>query len=100
MGCLHYGSGLPSSPCPCLEDQDFLSEFTPLAYEVNFTADNSFPFRPISTYASEIWVLKENSMQKLLIFVRKILRKIFGRTKESNGLWRIKTNEELDDPIQ
>jgi hypothetical protein len=29
-----------------------------------------------------------------------ILRKIFGPTKESNGLWRIKTNEELDELIQ
>jgi hypothetical protein len=38
-------------------------------------------------------------MQKL-IFERKILRKIYGPTKESNGLWRIKTNEELDDLIQ
>jgi hypothetical protein len=35
-----------------------------------------------------------------MIFERKILRKIFGPTKESNGLWRIKTNEELDDLIQ
>jgi hypothetical protein len=39
-------------------------------------------------------------MQKLVIFERKILRKIFGPTKESNGLWRIKTNEELGDLIQ
>jgi hypothetical protein len=35
-----------------------------------------------------------------MIFERKILRKIFGPTKELNGLWRIKTNEELDDLIQ
>jgi hypothetical protein len=26
-----------------------------------------------------------------MIFERKILRKIFGSTKELNGLWRIKT---------
>jgi hypothetical protein len=31
---------------------------------------------------------------------RKILRKIFGPTKEVNGLWRIKTNEELDKLIK
>ena len=31
-----------------------------------------------------------------MIFERKILRKIFGPAKEINGLWRIKTNEELD----
>jgi hypothetical protein len=29
-----------------------------------------------------------------------ILRKIFGPTKELNGLWRIKTDEELDELIQ
>ena len=31
-----------------------------------------------------------------MIFERKILRKIFGPTKEVNSLWRIKINEELD----
>jgi hypothetical protein len=35
------------------------------------------------TYASEIWVLKETVIQKLLVFERKILRKIFGPTKEN-----------------
>jgi hypothetical protein len=35
-----------------------------------------------------------------MIFERKILWKIFGPTKELKGLWRIKTNEELDDLIQ
>jgi hypothetical protein len=55
--------------------------------------------RHIVTYASETWVLKENSI-KHMIFGRKILRKIFGPTKELNGLWRIKINGELDDLIQ
>jgi hypothetical protein len=35
-----------------------------------------------------------------MIFERKILMKIFGPTKELNGLWKIKTNEELDKLIQ
>jgi hypothetical protein len=35
-----------------------------------------------------------------MIFERKILRKIFGPTKEANGLWIIKTNEELDKLIK
>jgi hypothetical protein len=56
--------------------------------------------RPNVTYVSETWVLKENSIQKLMIFERKILRKIFGPTKELNDLWKIKTNGELDDLIQ
>jgi len=48
--------------------------------------------RPVAVYACETLVLKENSVQQLMIFERKILRKIFGPTKEPNGLWRIKTN--------
>jgi len=51
------------------------------------------------TYASETWVLKENIIQKLLVFERKILRRICGPTKE-NRIWRIKTNEELDKLIK
>jgi hypothetical protein len=50
--------------------------------------------RPVVTYACETWVLKENVIQKLMIFERKVLRKIFGPTKQQNGLWRIETNEE------
>jgi hypothetical protein len=51
------------------------------------------------TYASETWVLKESSIQKLLEFEREILRKIFGPTRE-NQLRRIKTNDELDKMIK
>jgi hypothetical protein len=40
---------------------------------------------------------EQNSIQKLVIFERKTMRKNFGPSKESNGLWRIKTNEKLDD---
>ena len=39
------------------------------------------------------------TVQKLLVFERKILRRIFGPTKE-NEIWRIKTNEELDKLIK
>jgi hypothetical protein len=35
-----------------------------------------------------------------MIFERTMVRKIFGPTKDLNGLWRIKTNEELDGLIQ
>ena len=51
------------------------------------------------TYASETWVLKETIIEKLLVFERKILRRIFGPTKE-NQIWRIKTNQELDKLIK
>jgi hypothetical protein len=46
-----------------------------------------------------MWVLKELIIQKLLVFERKILRRIYGPTKE-NHIWRIKTNEELDKLIK
>jgi len=35
-----------------------------------------------------------------MVFERKILRKIFGFTKERDGTWRIKTNDELDELIR
>ena len=41
-------------------------------------------------------VLKESIMQKLSTFERKI----FGPTKEDNGIWRIKTDKELDELIK
>jgi hypothetical protein len=44
-------------------------------------------------------VLKETIIQKLLVFERKILRRIFGPAKE-NQIWGIKTNEELDKLIK
>ena len=56
--------------------------------------------RPIVVCGCETWVLKESIIQKLSVFGRKILRKIFGPTKEASGIWRIKTNKELDDLIK
>jgi hypothetical protein len=35
-----------------------------------------------------------------MVFERKVLRKIFGLTKERDGIWRIKTNDELDKLIR
>jgi hypothetical protein len=54
---------------------------------------------PIVTYASETWMLKESIIQKLLVFERILLSRIFGPTKE-NQIWRIKTNEALDKLIK
>jgi len=50
-------------------------------------------------YASETWVLKKSTIQKQLVFERKILRRIFGPTKE-NQIWRIKTNVKQDKLIK
>jgi hypothetical protein len=51
----------------------------------------------VVTYACETWVLKENIKIKLMVFERKVLRKIYGTTKEKDGTWQIKSNEELTD---
>ena len=56
--------------------------------------------RPIVTYASETWVLKENLINKLMIFERKIMRKILGPTRTEDGYWRIKTNQEISDTLK
>ena len=50
----------------------------------------------IVTYACETWVLKENIKTKPRVFERKVLRRIYGPTKERDGSWRIKSNEELN----
>ena len=55
--------------------------------------------RPVVVYGSECWVLTENIKQKLLVFERKILRNIFGPTQKASGAWRLKTDEELEKPI-
>ena len=56
--------------------------------------------RPIVTYASETWVLKENMINKLLIVERKITRKILGPIRSDDGHWRIKTNQEISDILK
>jgi hypothetical protein len=48
--------------------------------------------------------VKHGSLKKVLykncVFDRTILREIFGPTEEVNGIWRIKTNKELDELIK
>jgi hypothetical protein len=52
--------------------------------------------RPVVTYACETWTLKDKTEQKLMVFERKILRKISGPIEVSEDRWRIGTNGELD----
>jgi hypothetical protein len=56
--------------------------------------------RPVVINTCEIWVITKTIKQKLLVFERKILRKIFGPTKERDGTWWIKTNDELNKLIK
>jgi hypothetical protein len=37
---------------------------------------------------------------RLLVFERRVLRKIYGPTQSNDGAWRIKTNEELEKLIR
>jgi hypothetical protein len=46
------------------------------------------------TYGAETWTVTSKMEKMLMTWKRRILRKIYGPTKE-NGQWRIKTNEEL-----
>jgi len=55
--------------------------------------------RPVVTYACEIWTIKETITNRLMVFERKVLRKIFCPNNEK-GIWRIKTNHELDKIIK
>lgn len=50
--------------------------------------------RPVLTYGSEAWCLTQREEQRLGVFERGILRKIFGGIFE-NGAWRRRTNAEL-----
>ena len=56
--------------------------------------------RPTVTCASETWVLKKNVINKLIIFERRTMRKIFGPTLLDDGYWRIKTNQEINDILK
>ena len=49
---------------------------------------------PVVTYGSETWTLTKQDEEKLLVFERKILRKIYGAIKEGEE-WRIRMNHEL-----
>ena len=45
-------------------------------------------------YGAETWTLTSKTIKRLMAWERKILRKIYGPTKEE-GQWRIKTNLDL-----
>jgi hypothetical protein len=52
--------------------------------------------RPVVTHACEMWVLKGNIKSKLRVFERKVLRRIHGPTKKSDGTCWFKLNDELN----
>ena len=50
--------------------------------------------RPTMIYGAETWAVSSKIEKMLMTWERKILRKLYGPTKE-NGQWRIKTNPVL-----
>ena len=51
--------------------------------------------RPIVTYCCETWTMTVTEQNCLLVFERRVLRKIYGPTQDNDEAWRIKTNEEF-----
>jgi len=48
------------------------------------------------SYGAEAWTLKKKKEQALLIFERKIFRRIYG-AKYENEKWQSRTNRELEE---
>jgi hypothetical protein len=52
--------------------------------------------RPVVTYGAETWSMIKKEEQDLLIFGRKIFRRIYG-AKYEDGKWKSRTNRELEE---
>ena len=52
--------------------------------------------RPVVAYGAEVWTVMKKEEQALLVFGRKIFRRIYGPRYE-NGEWKIRTNRELEE---
>jgi hypothetical protein len=52
--------------------------------------------RPVVSYGAEAWTLTKKEEQILLIFERKMFRRIYGH-KYENGQWKSGTNRELEE---
>jgi hypothetical protein len=51
-------------------------------------------FRAVVLCGSEVWTLRKSDENKLAVWERKIMRRIFGPVTE-NGVWRTSSNQEL-----
>jgi hypothetical protein len=52
--------------------------------------------RPVVTYGAETWTMTKKEEQAVLIFERKIFRRIYG-AKYEGGQWKSRTNRELEE---
>jgi len=57
---------------------------------------NKTPIRPAVLYGAEVWMMTKKEEQAVLIFERKIFRRIYG-AKYENGEWKSRTNRELEE---
>jgi hypothetical protein len=48
------------------------------------------------SYDCGTWAITVTEQNCLLVFERKVLRKIYGPTLDNDGTWRLKTIEELE----
>jgi hypothetical protein len=48
------------------------------------------------SYGVEAWTMTKKDEQALLVFERKIFRRIYG-PKHENGEWKIRTNREVEE---
>jgi len=51
--------------------------------------------RPVVSYGVEAWTVTKKDEQALLVFERKIFRRVYG-PKYENGEWKSRTNRELE----
>jgi hypothetical protein len=52
--------------------------------------------KPVVTYRSETWTLRKTNENSLVVFERKVLRKIYGPCKDVNPReWKIRKYREL-----
>jgi hypothetical protein len=65
-----------------------------LSRQTKFTIHKTL-IRPVLLYGSETWVLTKSEENQLLVFERKVLRKICG-PKIENGVYRRRYNHELE----
>jgi hypothetical protein len=52
--------------------------------------------RPTVTYGCKTWAMIVTEQNRLLVFERRVRRKIYGLTLDNDGTRKIKTNEELE----
>ena len=55
--------------------------------------------RPVATYGSETWNISVNDANKLRVFERRVIRRIYGPVFE-NGMWRIRSIVELNNLLK